>query len=74
MSVLPACMAVCHGDLKSVGSFGTGDSKLPYGCKLPYRCWGLSRGPLEEHQVFLTAEISPVLTLLLLLVKIHLSK
>lgn len=27
-------------------------------CDLPYRCWGLNPGPLEEQPVLLTAELS----------------
>jgi hypothetical protein len=41
---------------KSVGFPGTG---IADSCELPYRCWELNLGPLEEQPVHLTAKLSP---------------
>ena len=39
----------------NIGSLGTG---VTDSCELPYRCWELSLGSLQDQQVLLTAEQS----------------
>lgn len=40
---------------EGVGSPGAG---IIDGCELPYGCWELKLGPLQEQEVHVTAELS----------------
>lgn len=51
------CMCAWH-PLRSEEGIGFPETSVRDGCGPPHGCWELNQGPLQEKQVFLTAEPS----------------
>ena len=63
MGVLPACMSVNHlhawDPRRPEDDIRSPETGVIGGCKLlPYGCWELNLGPLEEQTVLLTTKLA----------------
>lgn len=58
MTVLSTCIHVYHVcaqcQVKSEGNFRSAEPGVMGSCKLPYRSWEPTPGPLQEQQAFFT--------------------
>jgi hypothetical protein len=59
------CVCVCPVSVKARRGCPFPETRVMDGCELPCGCRELNLSPLQDHQVLLTAEPSPALTLYL---------